>query len=92
MKKKMPKRIEKKTWPEMFEAVRSGRKKFDLRLADWKCKDGDILVLREWDPKIKKYTGKILEKKITFVLKTKDIKFFSEEEIEKYGFQVIGFK
>ena len=88
----MPKRIEKKTWPEMFEAVRSGRKKFDLRLADWKCKDGDILVLREWDPKIKKYTGKILEKKITFVLKTKVIKFFSEEEIEKYGFQVIGFR
>lgn len=88
----MPKRIEKKTWPEIFEAVRSGRKTFDLRLADWECKDGDILVLREWDPKIKKYTGRILEKKVNFVLKTKDIKFFSEEEIEKYGFQVIGFK
>lgn len=88
----MVKRIEKKTWPEMFEAVRSGKKTFELRLADWQCQEGDILVLKEWDPKRKKYTGRVLEKKVTFVLKTKDIKFFSKEEIEKYGFQVIGFK
>lgn len=88
----MVKRIEKKTWPEMFKAVRSGKKTFDLRLADWQCQEGDILVLKEWDPKRKKYTGRVLEKKVTFVLKTKDIKFFSKEEIEKHGFQVIGFK
>lgn len=88
----MVKRIEKKTWPEMFEAVCSGKKTFELRLADWQCQEGDILVLKEWDPKRKKYTGRVLEKKVTFVLKTKDIKFFSKEEIEKYGFQVIGFK
>ena len=88
----MAKRIEKKTWPEMFEAVRDGKKTFDLRLADWGCKEGDILVLREWNPKTKKYTGRVLKKKVTFVLKTKDTKFFSKEEIEKYGFQVIGFK
>jgi hypothetical protein len=88
----MTKKIEKKTWPEMFEAVRDGKKTFDLRLADWECKEGDILVLREWDPKTKKYTSRVLEKKVTFVLKTKDIKFFSKKEIEKYGFQIIGFK
>ncbi len=88
----MTKRIEKKTWPEMFEAVRSGKKTFDLRLADWECKEGDILILREWDPKTKKYTGRVLEKKVTFMFKTKGIKFFSKKEIEKYGFQVIGFK
>ncbi|TEU02169.1 DUF3850 domain-containing protein [Candidatus Woesebacteria bacterium] len=88
----MAKRIEKKAWPKMFEAVHGGRKTFDLRLADWKCKKGDTLVLREWDPKKKKYTGRVLEKKVTFVLKTKDTKFFSKEEVEKYGFQVIGFK
>ncbi len=88
----MIKKIEKKTWPEMFEAVRDGKKTFDLRLADWECKEGDILVLREWDPETKKYTGRVLEKKVTFVLKTKNIRFFSKEEIEKYGFQVISFK
>jgi len=88
----MAKRIEKKTIPEYFEEILKGKKTFDSRLADWECKDGDILVLREWNPEEKKYTGRVLEKKVTFVLKTKDIKFFSEEEIEKYGFQVIGFK
>ena len=50
-------------------------------------------MLREWDPKIKKYTGRVLEKKVTFVLKSKDVlKFWSEEEIAKHGFQVIAFK
>lgn len=88
----MAKRIEKKSWPELFGKILSGRKTFDLRLADWDCKKGDILVLREWDPKTKKYTGRKIEKKITFVLKTKELKFFSKKEIEKYGFQVIGFK
>lgn len=88
----MARRIKKKTIPEFFEEILKGKKTFDLRLADWKCKKGDILVLREWDPGKKKYTGRVLKKKVTFVLKTKNIKFFSEEEIEKYGFQVIGFK
>lgn len=87
------KKIEKKTWPELFEKVKSGKKTFDLRLDDFKCRSGDILILREWDPKKKKYTGRVLEKKVTFVLKSKDIlKFWSEEEIAKYGFQVIALK
>lgn len=86
-------KIEKKAWPELFEKVKSGEKTFDVRLNDFKCKKGDTLILREWDPKTKKYTGKSLEKKVGFVLKTKDIeKFWSKEEIKKYGFQVIGFK
>ena len=86
-------KIEKKAWPELFEKVRTGEKTFDLRLDDFRCKVGDILVLREWDPKEKKYTGRVLEKKITFVLKSKDVlKFWSEEEIAKHGFQVIAFK
>jgi hypothetical protein len=63
-----------------------------LRLADFKCKEGDILVLEEWDPKTKKYTGRVLEKKVTFVLKTKDIKFWPEKDVEKYGYQIISFK
>lgn len=86
-------RIEKKAIPELFEKVRTGVKTFDLRLNRFKCKPGDILVLREWDPKKEKYTGRKIEKKVTYVLKTKDCeKFWSKEEIEKYGFQVIAFK
>ncbi|OGM09539.1 hypothetical protein A2159_00095 [Candidatus Woesebacteria bacterium RBG_13_34_9] len=85
-------KIEKKAWPELFEKVLCGEKNFDVRLNNFKCKPGDILVLREWDPKIKKYTGRILEKKISFVITTKQLsKFWTKEEIQKYGFQVIGF-
>ena len=84
--------IKKKTWPELFQKVLDGEKTFDLRLADFECKPGDILVLEEWNPKTKEYTGRKIEKKITFVLKTKDIKFWSEEDIKKHGFQVFSFK
>lgn len=85
-------KIRKKVWPEYFEKILLGEKKFEVRLADWKCKPGDILILEEWDPKTGKYTGRKIEKKVTYVLKTKDIKFWSKEEIEKYGLQIIGFK
>ena len=86
-------KIEKETTPELFEKVKSGEKTFDVRLNDFKCKKGDTLILREWDPKTKKYTGRSLEKKVSFVITTKELaKFWTKEEIEKYGFQVIGFK
>ncbi len=84
--------IRKKAWPGLFEAVLSGKKKFDLRLADSDIQEGDILVLEEWDPETGKYTGRKIEKKITFILKTKDLKFWPKKEIQKYGLQVIGFK
>jgi hypothetical protein len=83
---------EKKTWPDHFQKILEGQKTFDLRLADWECQEGDILVLKEWDPKTKQYTGRVLEKEITFVLKTKDMPYFSKEDIEKYGYQVMSFK
>lgn len=84
--------IEKKIWPEYFQKILDGVKTFELRLADFKCEAGDTLVLKEWDPKSKKYTGRKIEKKITDVFKTKNIKFWSEEEIEKYGLQIISFE
>jgi len=86
-------KIEKKIWPKSFEKILSGVKTFEYRLADFDCKPDDILVLREFDPKTKKYTGRVIEKKITYVLKTKDVKLpHSKEEIDKFGFQVIGIK
>ena len=86
-------KIEKKAWPELFEKVLSGDKTFDVRLADSKIKIGDLLVLKEWDPKTKSYTGREIEKKVTFALQSKDLKkFWTKEEIEKHGFQIIAFE
>ncbi len=57
-------KIKKKTWPEYFQAIVDGKKTYDFRLDDFKCGEGDILVLREWDPETKEYTGRVIEKKI----------------------------
>jgi len=85
-------KIEKKIWPEYFQEILDGVKKFELRLGDFECNPGDILVLKEWNPKTGEYTGRNLEKEVTYVIKTKDVKFWPEKEIEKHGFQIISFK
>jgi len=84
--------IEKKVWPEYFEKLLSGEKNFEVRLADWECDMGDILILKEFDPEKKQYTGRELRKEITYIAKTKNMKFFTKEEIEEYGYQILGLK
>lgn len=85
-------RIKKKTRKEGFEKILSGEKTFDARLADFKCKKGDILVLEEYDPIKKSYTGRKMEKKITFVLNTNRQKYWNKSDINKCGLQIISFK
>lgn len=85
-------RIEKKVWPVYFQRILDGEKNFELRLADFECNKGDILVLREWNPKTKEYTGRKLEKKVTYVIKTKEVEFWDKKDIDKYGLQIIAFK
>ena len=86
-------KVEKKAIPELFQKVLTGEKTFDARLNRFRCKPGDILVLREWDPKKKVYTGREIEKKVTFILKSKHLeKFWSKQDVKKYGFQIIAFK
>jgi len=72
--------------------VAAGTKTFELRLADFECNPGDTLVLREWDPDKKAYTGRSLEKEVTYVVKTKGQQFWPDEDVQKYGFQVIALK
>ena len=83
--------IKKKVWPQYFDEIVSGKKKFELRLNDFEVKEGDVLLLEEWDPNTKEYTGRKIEKKVTYVLKFKTDKlFWSEEEIKERGLQVIS--
>ncbi len=85
-------KIEKKIWSEYFQKILDGSKTFEVRLADFECNPGDILVLKEYNPETKEYTGRVIEKKVTYVSKTKNFKFWPKEDIDKYGFQVIGFR
>lgn len=82
--------INKKIWPEYFEEIVSGREKFELRLADFDVDSGDILVLAEWNPKTKEYTGRKIEKKVTYVRRFQiDKLFWPEEEIKEKGLQIL---
>jgi len=80
--------VHKKCWPELFQLVLSGKKNAELRLADFSIKAGDTLVLEEWDPKTKKYTGRKLSKKVKAVNKVVT-RMHPPQEIEKYGFYLI---
>ena len=83
--------IKKKIWPEYFEAIVSGKKKYELRLNDFVINEGDTLVLEEWDPKTQKYTGREVEKRVTYAGKFKiNNMFWPKEQIEENGIQVIS--
>ena len=87
-------RIEKKILPQYFEKILSGEKTFELRLADWNCNERDVLILKEWNPESKEYTGRVIEKKVGYVARIKpfQLPFWSAEEVEKYGLQIISLK
>ncbi len=84
--------IKKKIWPEYFELVAAGKKRFELRLNDFDINEGDTLVLEEWDPETKQYTGRKIEKKVDYILKFKLDDFGQQKEIEQKGLQIIQFK
>ncbi len=81
--------IKKKIWKAYFDKVASGKKRFEIRLADFKVNEGDELVLEEWDEKKNRYTGRRVTTKVSYVTKTKDCPFWEKEDIEKYGYQII---
>jgi hypothetical protein len=83
--------IEKKIWPKYFKEITANRKHFEVRLADFKIHKGDKLIMKEWDPKKKAYTGRQISMKAGNVTKIpSDMKKFnSREDIKKYGFFII---
>ena len=89
------KKVEKKIWPEYFEQIMNGKKTFEVRLNDFDIEEGDILVLKEWDPKTKSYTGRQVEKKVGYVGKWKIEeleRFWPREDINNNGIQIISLK
>ncbi len=59
---------ELKTWPRYFSDVLSGKKTFELRKDDRGFDVGDILHLREFDPKTG-YTGRECRRIVTYILR-----------------------
>ena len=57
-----------KTWPEFFEKVATEDKTFEMRLNDRGYAVGDVLKLREFDPSSGAYSGRWIEKEVSYVL------------------------
>lgn len=59
-----------KTWPEYFQAVRSGAKTFEARKDDRDYQVGDTIVLKEYDPDGEgRYTGEQEVRVVTYILR-----------------------
>lgn len=86
----MNKIVKKRIILEYFEKIASGQKQFDVRLANFDIKAGDEFVLEEVGED-RKSTGRKLKTKVKYVLKTKELPFWDQADIDKYGYQVIGF-
>lgn len=59
---------ELKIWCEFFEAVIKGFKTFEIRKNDRNFKVGDILLLMEYDHKNDKYTGRVKDYEVTYIM------------------------
>lgn len=73
---------ELKTWPEYYEAVRSGKKNFEVRKNDRDFKVGDRLSLQEYDPINKRYTGRSIGFTVKYIL--------DNPEYVKEGYVILG--
>ena len=57
-----------KSWPEFFEPVFSGMKRFELRKNDRKYAIGDRLRLREWEPNTQTYSGRECWRDVQYIV------------------------
>ena len=58
-----------KTWPEMYEAVETGRKTVELRRDDRGYRVGDFLLLHCYDPETDEFRPFRLVREVTHIVK-----------------------
>jgi hypothetical protein len=63
-----PRVHELKTWSEHFVDLLSGKKTFEFRRNDRDFKVGDTLVLREWSPRVERYSGEQMRLTVSHML------------------------
>ena len=61
----MPKVHRVKSWPQYFKPIMAGLRTHELRRNDRDYDVGDFMILEEFDPITKQYTGDVLEVEIT---------------------------
>lgn len=63
---------ELKILPEYFNQVRSGMKTAEVRIDDRNFMPGELLILKEWRPKKKVFTGREVVREITHMTQLSD--------------------
>lgn len=58
-----------KTWPEPFQAIQDGVKPWEFRKDDRGFSEGDVLILEEYKLEPEGYTGKIITRIVTYILR-----------------------
>jgi len=82
--------IIKKTKSDSFEAIVSGKKKFEIRIEDdCEYNEGDTLILKEVNSE-GEFTGREVKKRITWVSRTDKIDYWSKEQVDRFGFAVLS--
>lgn len=76
-----------KCWPKFFPHVFDNSKPFEVRKRDRDYRVGDRLLLREWNPDDGTYSGRSIERAITYVLTADDAPWALE-----HGFCVLGLR
>ena len=71
---------ELKILPEYFEAVTSGRIRFEIRKNDRNFQIGDQLILKEWNKE--GFTGRSYQSEITYIT----------DYMQKNGYVVLGIR
>ena len=84
-------KIVKKSYPPFSEHVAAGIKKFDVRLAKGmeNVRAGDRIEFIETDPATRAPTGRKSEHKITYVMRTKGLDYWTPAEIAEHGLIVM---
>ena len=85
-------KVFKKVQSEYFNAIIEGRKRFEVRLADFDCKPGDTLVLQE-QGESGGLTGREVSCEVMYQFNTKEMeRFHTREEIDEHGFYVLSIR
>ncbi|MEK5056036.1 ASCH/PUA domain-containing protein [Niallia sp. FSL K6-0212] len=71
-----------KIQPEYFDSVSKETKSFEIRKNDRNYKVGDVLLLQEYLPSEAKFTGRVLDRKITYIT----------DYVQQEGYVVMGIK
>lgn len=85
-----PQNIRRRCNTATYDAVESGEKTFELFVGDdIHLEKEDLVTLEEWDPVDKKYTGRKITRKLTYVLNTKEAGI-PADELTRYGATICG--